>query len=156
MNKKAELPRFLVVLLVALAIIAGVSFALRDSGMPHPKGADADAKVNFDADRFVKPGSKAPAVPEASDENNRLRAIPASGKAPLTVTFLPAYAGDEAHTLEFGDESQTSVTCLEKGLETYACARMETVVHTYKKPGTYTVFYREGNDVLAKLTIVAY
>lgn len=154
MNKKIELPRFLLILIIALAIIAGVSFALRNGDVPH-SSSDADAAVDFSTKHFAKPDKSASAVPEASDPKGYLRAIPSSGKAPLTVTFLPAYIGDDQLSLEFGDENQTPISCLEKGLEAYACARMETAVHTYKKPGTYTVFYRKGNEIMAKLEITA-
>ncbi len=149
MKKHVELPRFLLILIIVLAIVAGASFALRDTTIPAT--SDSDARVDLSGDRWQKPSSSASAVPEATDASGKLRAIPGSGKAPLTVTFLPVYQGPYT-TISFGDDTRENVTCADAK---DTCTSAKPVVHTYKMPGTYTVFYRNGNDIVAKFDIVA-
>lgn len=85
-----------------------------------------------------------------------ISATPASGSAPLTITFTPGFLGLGGHPVDFGDGTNTEATCAEFKPDTDACIRMNTLTHIYTKPGTYTVIYKDlhPEKVWGTVTIV--
>lgn len=87
-------------------------------------------------------------IPAEAQQALSLAANPASGPAPLTVTFTvsPRPPGDSA--IDFGDGSAASQL-----RPTAACASCASVTHIYQTNGRYVARLSAGSSVVGSRTV---
>jgi PKD repeat protein len=88
------------------------------------------------------------AVPGEAQSAASLAASPASGPAPLTVTFMVSPMPSYDSAIDFGDGSAASQL-----RPAQSCAGCGAVTHVYKTNGHYVARLSAGSDVVGSATI---
>ena len=90
----------------------------------------------------------ATAVPAGAQSGPSLAANPASGPAPLSVTFTVSPAPSPDSAIDFGDGSAASQL-----RPAQSCAGCAAVTHVYLTNGRYEARLSSGSDIVGRATI---
>jgi hypothetical protein len=87
-------------------------------------------------------------IPASAQSSGPLAASPASGPAPLSVTFTVSPWSSYDSAIDFGDGSAAS-----QPRPTPSCANCGAVTHVYQTNGQYVARLSAGSNVVGSATI---